>query len=42
MSRKLLLRGGKLVDPAAGRSGRFGVLLSDGLGRFARHGKISY
>lgn len=31
MSRALLLRGGRLVDPAAGRDGRFDVLLRDGL-----------
>lgn len=31
MSRKLLIRGGKLVDPAAGKSGRLDVLASDGL-----------
>ena len=28
---RLLLRGGRLVDPAAGRDGRFDVLLEDGL-----------
>ncbi len=31
MSRALLIRGGRLVDPAAGRDGRFDVLLRDGL-----------
>jgi dihydroorotase len=31
VSRALLLRGGRLVDPAAGRDGRFDVLLRDGL-----------
>ena len=30
MSRKLLIRGGTLVDPSARRSGRFDVLTSDG------------
>ena len=27
---RLLLRGGRLVDPAAGRDGRFDLLLEDG------------
>jgi dihydroorotase len=31
VSRPLLLRGGRLIDPAAGRDGRLDVLLSDGL-----------
>ncbi len=31
MSRALLVRGGRLVDPAAGRNGRFDVLLRDGV-----------
>jgi dihydroorotase len=31
VSRPLLIRGGKLVDPAAGRGGRLDVLLSDGV-----------
>ncbi len=31
MSEPLLLRGGRLIDPAAGRDGRFDVLLSDGV-----------
>ncbi|MEX1244269.1 MAG: dihydroorotase [Thermoanaerobaculia bacterium] len=31
MSRAMLIRGGRLVDPAAGRDGRFDVLLRDGL-----------
>ena len=30
MSRKLLIRGGRLVDPAAGKNGRLDVLLADG------------
>jgi dihydroorotase len=31
MSRGLLIRGGRLVDPAAGRDGRFDLLLIDGV-----------
>jgi dihydroorotase len=31
VSRGLLIRGGRLVDPVAGRDGRFDVLLKDGL-----------
>src|SRR4029453_19652406 len=30
MSRGLLVRGGRLIDPEAGRDGRFDLLLSDG------------